>query len=58
MIQLIDRFGNIVAQVESSAFPLKMPLKMLLGEKEYFLKVFYEPDGVTPRSAILNTENQ
>lgn len=55
MIKLIDKYGHVVAEVSEEVFPLMMPLTLRHGEREYFLKIFYEEDGKTPRSALLNT---
>ena len=57
MIPIKDKDGNTLVEVDESLFPLKMPIQMRLGEKEYLIKVFYEDDGTTPRSALLNTKH-
>jgi len=55
MIVIKDKSGNIVAEVPEEMFPLSMPLKIRQGDKEYFIRIFYEEDG-TPRSALMNTK--
>lgn len=56
MIPLKDKDGNTLVELDEGVFPLHIPLQMRAGEKEYLLKVFYEEDGKTPRSALLNTK--
>lgn len=56
MIPIKDKDGHTVAEIDEELFPLRIPLSMKSGDKEYILRVFYEEDGKTPRSALLNTK--
>lgn len=57
MIQLKDKQGNIIAELSEEMFPLSMPVTTKIGEREYFIHVYYEPNGKV-RSALLNTKQE